>query len=51
MPVRERPAGIPGFLVVPRRWMVERTLSWLVRARRNVRNYALLPQRSEVHLT
>ncbi|MFC6879267.1 MULTISPECIES: transposase [Actinomadura] len=49
--IASRPAGIPGFVVVPRRWVVERTLSWLVRARRNVRDYARLPQHSEAHPT
>ena len=34
-----RPKGAKGFVVVPRRWGVERSLSWLTRARRNVRDY------------
>jgi transposase len=25
-----RPAGASGFVVVPRRWVVERTFSWIV---------------------
>jgi len=29
----------PGFKVVPRRWVVERTLGWLIRWRRLVRDY------------
>ena len=29
----------PGFKVVPRRWVVERTFGWLTRWRRRVRNY------------
>jgi putative transposase len=29
----------PGFKVIPRRWVVERTLGWLVRWRRLVRDY------------
>ncbi|MER5908086.1 IS5 family transposase [Streptomyces mirabilis] len=35
-----------GFVVLPRRWVVERTLSWLMRSRRLVRDYEALP---EVH--
>ena len=29
----------PGFKVLPRRWVVERTFGWLVRWRRFVRDY------------
>ncbi|RBQ16736.1 IS5 family transposase [Spongiactinospora rosea] len=32
--VVSRPPGQRGFVVLPRRWVVERTLSWLLRARR-----------------
>ncbi|BAU88035.1 mobile element protein [Streptomyces laurentii] len=32
-----------GFVVLPRRWMVERTLSWLMRSRRLVRDHETLP--------
>ncbi|MGV2918818.1 IS5 family transposase [Streptomyces alfalfae] len=46
-----RPKGAKGFVVVPRRWRVERTLSWLMRARRNVRDYERLPEHAEAHLT
>jgi putative transposase len=31
--------GDPGFKVLPRRWVVERTLGWLIRWRRLVRDY------------
>ena len=30
-----------GFVVLPKRWVVERTLSWLSRCRRLVRNHEL----------
>jgi transposase len=36
-----------GFVVLPRRWMVERTLSWLMRSRRLVRDYETLPAMHE----
>jgi transposase len=32
--------------VLPRRWVVERTLGWLMQHRRLVRDYEALPQRS-----
>jgi transposase len=35
-----------GFQVLPRRWVVERTLGWLMRHRRLVRDYEALPHRS-----
>jgi transposase len=35
-----------GFHVLPRRWVVERTLGWLMQHRRLVRDYEALPRRS-----
>ncbi|MBO1269472.1 transposase [Arthrobacter sp. PO-11] len=32
-----------GFHVLPRRWVVERTLAWIARHRRCVRDYERLP--------
>lgn len=46
-----RPRGAKGFVVLPRRWKVELTLGWIMKSRRNVRNYERLPQHSEAHLT
>lgn len=37
----------PGFNVIPRRWVVERTLLWLGRSRRLSRDYERLPISSE----
>jgi transposase len=42
-----KPAGQRTFEVLPRRWVVERTLSWLVRCRRLGRDYERLPEHSE----
>ncbi|GGN30077.1 hypothetical protein GCM10011609_87630 [Lentzea pudingi] len=48
--VVNRPSGATGFVLLPRRWVVERTLSWLLRARRNVRDSERLPLHSEAAL-
>ncbi|GAA1963381.1 IS5 family transposase [Catenulispora subtropica] len=37
----------PGFVVLPRRWVVERSLGWLTRRRRLVRDYERLPHTHE----
>lgn len=42
-----KPAGQRTFEVLPRRWVVERTLSWLVRCRRLDRDYERLPSHAE----
>ena len=42
-----KPAGQHTFEVLPRRWVVERTLSWLVRCRRLGRDYERLPGHAE----
>ena len=36
-----------GFYILPKRWIVERTLSWLVKSRRLARDYETLPTSSE----
>jgi transposase len=36
-------AGQVGFQVLPRRWVVERTLAWISRSRRTVRDYERRP--------
>ncbi|MFG2463334.1 IS5 family transposase [Streptomyces sp. NPDC048523] len=46
-----RPPGAKGFVVLPRRWVVERSLSWIMRARRHCRDHERLPQVSETLIT
>jgi transposase len=36
-----------GFQVIPRRWVVERTLAWISKHRRCVRDYETLPEHAE----
>jgi len=38
---------LPHFTVLPRRWVVERTLAWIVGHRRCVRDYERLPHHHE----
>lgn len=42
-----KPAGQRGFQVQPRRWVVERTLAWLLGHRRLARDYERYPATSE----
>jgi putative transposase len=42
-----RPAGAKGFVVVPRRWAVERTFGWLLRNRRLSKDYEELAETTE----
>ena len=45
--VIRRLAGTKGFVLLPRRWVAERTLGWLGRWRRLARDYEELPEVSE----
>ena len=45
--VVERTPGTRGFSVVPRRWVVERTFSWIARNRRMSKDYERKVQTSE----
>ena len=45
--VIRRLAGTEGFVLVPRRWVAERTLGWFGRWRRLARDYEELPEASE----
>ena len=43
--------GMKGFVVLPRRWVVERTFGWLGRWRRLSKDYEHLPEVSEAMVT
>ena len=43
----KRPDDLHTFQVLPRRWVVERTLAWITRSRRTVRDYERLPGHHE----
>jgi putative transposase len=42
-----RPDDVKGFVVLPRRWVVERTFAWLGRYRRLSKDYEELPETGE----
>jgi putative transposase len=42
-----RPVKAKGFVVLPKRWIVERTFSWLVRYRRHAKDYERNSETSE----
>lgn len=42
-----RSEGMKGFVVLPRRWVVERTFAWLTQSRRLSKDYEVLPASSE----
>lgn len=42
-----RPEGVKGFVLLPKRWVVERTFGWLNRFRRLSKDYEYLTQTSE----
>ena len=48
-----RPVGVRGFVVLPKRWIVERTFVWLARYRRNSKDYEKTTTSSEAfhHIT
>jgi putative transposase len=43
----KRPVGTKGFLLLPKRWIVERTFGWFGRYRRFAKDYEYLTQTSE----
>jgi putative transposase len=42
-----RPAAAKGFVLLPKRWVAERTLAWLGRSRRLSKDYEVLTETSE----
>ena len=42
-----RPVGLKGFVVLPKRWIVERTFAWLARHRRHSKDYERTTASSE----
>lgn len=45
-----RPEQRKGFVLLKKRWVVERTFGWLLGCRRLVRDYELLPETSETFI-
>jgi transposase len=46
-----RPKDAVGFVVLSRRWVVERSLAWIMHARRHARDYEQLVKHSESLIT
>jgi len=46
----KRPADAQGFLVLPRRWVVERTFAWLCRNRRLAKDFETLTASATAYL-
>ena len=51
MEIVKRSDDMKGFIVLPRRWVVERTLAWITRHRRTVRDYERLPAHHETYIS
>ena len=47
VPADEEPPPWVGFTVLPRRWVIERTIAWIMRNRRMSRDYEFLAQTTE----
>jgi transposase len=45
-----RPEQTKGFVLLKKRWVVERTFGWLMHCRRLVRDYEVLPETSETFI-
>lgn len=49
MEITARTPGTRGFTPIPKRWVVERSIGWIMMHRRLARDYETLPARSESH--
>lgn len=49
----KRPRGTKGFVLLPKRWIVERTFAWIGRSRRHSKDYERNPETSEamIHIS
>jgi transposase len=47
----KRPPGAQGFVVIRRRWVVERTFAWIMKSLRLVRDYEQLTAVAETLIT
>ncbi|MFG3518571.1 transposase [Streptomyces bobili] len=47
MEIAKRTDDMAGFVVLPMRWVAERTFAWLMNSRRLARDYETLPATSE----
>ena len=45
-----RPKEATGLVLLPKRWVVERSNSWTMRARRSMRDYERLMSHAEAHV-
>jgi putative transposase len=50
VPEGQEPPPWPGFRVLPRRWVVERTFSWIDQNRRMSKDYERLPETGEAFI-
>src|SRR5215217_1135619 len=50
VPADQQPPPRPAFTVLPRRWVVERTFSWVGQNRRMSKDYERLPESSEAFI-
>jgi putative transposase len=47
---KEQQCSTPGFPILPRRWVIERSLAWIIRWRRLARDHEGSPESSEAFI-